>query len=282
MTMTPDIPALPGARQGVTSNGVPFVALPPEGAKEARGLVLMWHGADPPRTEEALAAAVPMRELPAWRVYLGMPGHGQRSPKGGLEESMRLGVQDAVTLLFYPRIEGAVAELPGAVGDLRARLGIDPALPLGVFGFSQGGATALLALSRHLLPFKAAATFGAVIDLPALVNTLASFFGTSYEWTDERRALAEHLSTVHRARALAGSGAAVLLCVGVEDPLPTREPAERLAAAIRAEGGRAEVRIVPNVAHAFVDEPGERAAPQGPQARAIDEFLSGWFSSHLT
>lgn len=53
----------------------------------------MWHGADPPRTEQALAAAVPMRKVPAWRVYLGMPGHGRRSPKGGVEEIMRLAAQ---------------------------------------------------------------------------------------------------------------------------------------------------------------------------------------------
>lgn len=109
--MTVDIPGLPGAEQGVTSNGVPYVALPPEGAKAGRGLVVMWHGADPPRTEEALATAIPMRLLPAWRVYLGMPGHGRRSPKGGFEEIMRLAAQDALTcsdlvsrgpLLSYP------------------------------------------------------------------------------------------------------------------------------------------------------------------------------------
>jgi hypothetical protein len=113
-----------------------------------------------------------------------------------------------------------------------------------------------------------------VLDLPALVDTLSSFFGTSYEWTDERRALAKELSSTQRARALAESGAAILLGGGAEDPLPTREPAERLAAAIRAEGGTAETRILPDVGHAFVEEPGVEAAPQGPPARAVDELAS--------
>lgn len=52
--MTPDIPGLADAKEGATSNGVPYVALPPEGEKEARGLVVMWawcrpatHGAGP-------------------------------------------------------------------------------------------------------------------------------------------------------------------------------------------------------------------------------------------
>ena len=250
--------------QGVTSNGVPYVALPPESEEEARGLVVMWHGADPPRTEEALAAAVPMRQLPAWRIYLGVPGHGRRSPKGGVEEIMRLASQDALTLLFRPRIEGAVAELPGAVNDVRTRLEIDPALPLGIFGFSQGGAAALLALTRNLLPFKAAVTFGAVIDLAALMDVMAKSFGVTYEWTGERRALAMQLSSTHRAPVLAQSGAAILLGVGAEDPYPTRDPAERLADAILGEGGTVEVRVVPNVAHAFVDEPGE-ALLRGPK-----------------
>jgi hypothetical protein len=87
--MTLDVSGQPGAKQDVTSNGVPYVALPPEGTKPVRGLVVLWHGADPPRTEEALTAAVPMRELPAWRIYLGMPGHGRRSPKGGFGVGVR-------------------------------------------------------------------------------------------------------------------------------------------------------------------------------------------------
>jgi hypothetical protein len=78
------------AQRGTTANDVPFLALPPEWAKEARGLVGLWHGADPPRTEEALAAAVPMRDALVWRVFLGMPGHGLRSPAGGVDEIMRL------------------------------------------------------------------------------------------------------------------------------------------------------------------------------------------------
>jgi len=86
---------------------------------------------------------------------------------------------------------------------------------------------------------------------------------------------------VHYARALAESGAAILLGVGAEDPDPTREPTERLAASIGSEGGSAEVRILPKLAHAFVDEPGETAAPQGEQARVVDDLASRWFTSHL-
>ena len=236
--MRTDFPGLARAIEGVTANGVPFVALPPEGTAAARALVLLWHRADPPRSDAALAAAVPLRALPAWRVYLGMPLYGRRLPAGGFDEIMRLAFQDAVTLLFQPSVGGAVAELLEALADVRARLGIDTALPVGLFGFSQGGAAALLTLSQATLPVRAAMTFGAAIDLPTVIDGVAAWHNVTYEWTAERRALAVGLSTSHRATALAASGAPILLAYGADDPLPVREPAEELAVAIRRPAAR--------------------------------------------
>jgi predicted esterase len=210
-----------------------------------------------------------------------MPLFGRRLPPGGYEEIMRLAFQDAVTLVFQPSIGGAVAEMPAALLDVRARLGIDPALPLGLFGFSQGGAAALLTLSRRELPVKAAVTIGAAIDLPTVVDAVGTMLGAPYDWTDERRALAEQLSASRQAPALAASGAAILLAAGADDPIPVREPAEQLATAIRSSGGTAEVRILPNIAHAFVDQPGDAPAPQTPQAAAIDALTTDWFTHHL-
>jgi dienelactone hydrolase len=279
--MNPDIPALAEAQRGTTANGVPFVALPPEGGRQATGVVILWHGADPPRTEEALAAAVPLRELPAWRIYLGLPLSGQRLPEGGVDEIMRRGREDAVSLLFQPMIEGAVAELPAALDEVRTQLGIDAALPLGIFGFSVGGAAALLAVSRRVLPLKAAVTFGAVPDVPALVDVAAAFFQSAYKWTGGRLALARGVSTVQRGAELAKSGAAILLGVGAADPYPARGPAEQLATAINSAGGKAELRTIPDLAHGFVDEPGSAAVPQGPQAKAVDELATEWFLRHL-
>jgi dienelactone hydrolase len=259
---------------------VPFVALPPD-SEPARAVVIAWHGGDPPRKEEALAAVVPMRSLPAWRIYLGMPLYGRRKPAGGFEEIMRLGMQDAVSLIFHPSIGGAVAELPEALADVRRQLGIDASLPLGIFGFSQGGAAALVQTTRGNLPIKTVATFGAVVDMASLVDGLAGFFGITYEWTDARRALAEELSTSSKAAQLAASGAPILLAVGDQDPYPVREPISQLAAAINQAGGTAEERIVPGVAHALANEPGEEPADQSPAARAVDEIVTDWFSRHL-
>ena len=217
-----DIPALAQAIRGTTSNGVPFIALPPEGGRTAKGLIILWHGGDPPRTEEALAGALPLRDVAAWRAYLGLPLSGQRLPEGGLDEIMRRGAEDAISLVFHPIITGTVDELPSAVDDLRFRLSIDPMLPLGLFGFSMGGAAALLAVARQVLPFKAVVTFGAPLDLRVLVDHLSSLYGLTYEWTDARRDLAETMSAVHQMRALAESGAYLLLGMGSDDPYPIR------------------------------------------------------------
>lgn len=53
---------------------MPYIALPPAGDRTKRApLVVAWHMMDPPRTEAALASALPLAEVPAWRVYLGLP-----------------------------------------------------------------------------------------------------------------------------------------------------------------------------------------------------------------
>src|SRR6266545_711581 len=83
--------------------GVPFVALPPaERSEDAASLVVVWHMTDAPRSERAMAAALPLNGLRAWRVYLGLPLCGSRLPVGGLDEFFRLGYEDAVLNLFEP------------------------------------------------------------------------------------------------------------------------------------------------------------------------------------
>lgn len=272
---------LAGAIRGTTANGVPFVALPPADGQAAKALVLLWHGADPPRAEEALAGAVPLADVPAWRVYLGLPLCGQRMPEGDPEEVMGRLAEDEITLFFHPVIAGGAAELPEAVADLRTQLGITPDLPLGLFGFSMGGSAALIAVARRALPIRAAVTFGAPLDMRALMDYLSVQFGVTYEWTPERAALAEEISAIHRGSEIAASGTAVLLGMGADDPYPVNGPVVQFAATVNAAGGTVATETLPGVAHGFVDEPGTEAAPQGAEAQAVDRMVSQWFARHL-
>src|SRR5919106_1108017 len=85
-----------------TAAGVPYVALPPPGGAEGAPLVVPWPLASPPRSETAMAAALPLRRLDAWRVYLGLPMLGSRLPAGGLEEFFRRFREDMVLNVFEP------------------------------------------------------------------------------------------------------------------------------------------------------------------------------------
>src|SRR5262245_3148723 len=58
--------------------GVPFVAIPPQSKRDQTPTVVIWHMHDPPRSETAMAAALPLQGLDAWRVYLGVPLSGTR------------------------------------------------------------------------------------------------------------------------------------------------------------------------------------------------------------
>jgi hypothetical protein len=131
--------------------GVPYVALPPETAPEGAPLVVAWHLHDPPRSETAMAAALPLDGLPAWRVYLGLPLSGSRLPEGGLEAFFQLGYQDAVLKVFDPTCRQAVEELPSALAALRQALPVADG-PLGLVGGSIGALVAQSVLAETDLP----------------------------------------------------------------------------------------------------------------------------------
>ena len=48
-----------------TAAGVPYVAQPPADGAETAPLVVVWHLASPPRSEAAMAAALPLRGIEA-------------------------------------------------------------------------------------------------------------------------------------------------------------------------------------------------------------------------
>ncbi|HKH50744.1 MAG TPA: alpha/beta hydrolase, partial [Mycobacterium sp.] len=64
---------------GTTSNGVPYLAVPPASDTATAPVIILWHLMDAPRSESAFAAALPLDGLDAWKVYLGLPTFGARS-----------------------------------------------------------------------------------------------------------------------------------------------------------------------------------------------------------
>jgi pimeloyl-ACP methyl ester carboxylesterase len=265
------------------AGGVPYVALPPESAPDGAPLVVAWHLHDPPRSETAMAAALPLRGLPAWRVYLGLPLSGSRLPEGGLEAFFQLGYEDAVLKVFDPSCRQAVEEFPSALAALRQALPVGDG-PLGLVGGSVGALVAQSVLAETDLPVGAVALVSPAIRLAGVVAANERRFGVTYQWTAQSRAVAERLDFVARAGELVKRDAAVLLVVGaLDDQEGIRAPAEQLWQVLSGHApDRTALVSIPGMAHALAEEPGLDSAPQTPHAARVDTAVTGWFHRHLT
>jgi pimeloyl-ACP methyl ester carboxylesterase len=254
--------------QGVAA-GVPYVVLPPETDRPDAPTVVAWHLNDPPRTERALAAALPLAGLDAWRVYLGLPLSGSREPAGGL---LALGYEDAVLKVYGPVVSGAAAEFPAALAELRARHGLG-AGRLGVLGGSIGALVAQQVAT--ILPVDAIALVSPVTRLRPLVVANSRRYGVEYGWSPASDEVADRLDFVARAAELR---APMLLVVGEKD---ARDGILEPAAALHAALPGSVLETIPGMEHALAEEPGTDPAPQTPPAAAVDRLVSEWFRRWL-
>jgi pimeloyl-ACP methyl ester carboxylesterase len=266
--------------EGVAA-GVPYVVLPPETDRPDAPTVVAWHLNDPPRTERAMAAALPLAGLDAWRVYLGLPLSGSRSPEGGLE---RLGYEDAVLKVYGPIVFGAAEEFPAALAALRAEHGLGTGR-LGVLGGSVGALVAQqVAATRPaakpaagpaMEPVDAIALVSPVTRLRPLVVANGRRYGFDYPWRPASEEVAARLDFVARADEIS---APTLLVVGEKDaPDGILEPAAALHAALPGS----VLETVPGLEHALADEPGTDPSPQTAAAAAVDRIVARWFRRWL-
>ncbi|MGI8693524.1 MAG: alpha/beta hydrolase family protein [Geodermatophilaceae bacterium] len=266
--------------------GVPFIAVPPPGGGgSAAPVVVAWHLLDPPRTEAAFAAALPLEGLDAWRIYLGLPLSGSRAPAGGDEELMRLGYEDAVMNLHGPIVEQAAEEFGPAFADLRDRLALGDG-PIGVLGGSNGAAVAQLVMAQGAVDVSTAVLVSPVVQLRPVVEATGRRYGVTYPWSDTSLQVARRLDFVARAADIAEPGQpAVLLVVGGKDDAQGyREPADLLRQALASLYGdptRAELVVIDGMGHELAAAPGDEPAPQTPHAAEVDRHAVQWFQRHL-
>ena len=110
--------------------------------------ILLWHGFGPPASEHALMEALPLDEVPAIKIYLGLPQFGAREAPGGRENRVRHQSEDLGRLVFEPVVVGAARELPSVIAALHELQCIRAQDKVGLFGFSAGGAAALITLAE--------------------------------------------------------------------------------------------------------------------------------------
>ncbi len=265
--------------------GVPFIAVPPSNGPRADApVVVAWHLLDPPRTEAAFAAALPLEGIDAWRIYLGLPMSGSRLPAGGFDELMRRAYEDAVLKLHGPIASQAAEEFEAAFASLRQRLGHGDG-PLAVLGGSAGAAVALIVLTEGTLRIRAAVLVSPLLQLHRAVEAVGQRYGVSYPWADASLEVARRLDFVARADEVAARGQpAILFIVGRDDDPGFREPAEQMRTALAsryADPRRAELVVIPGMGHALAEEPGMEPAPQTREAALVDREAVRWLERYL-
>lgn len=255
-----------------TAAGVPFTALPPADGGPAP-LIVTWHMLDAPRSDAAFAAALPMNDLPAWRVHLGMPMCGARMVDGNMDAGLELMRKDVLMSVLYPFVRQATEEFPAALESIRAQLPVEDG-PIGVLGGSLGGAVALRILADTETPVFA----GAVVNAAIRMRSAVELFPGDYPYDAESEKAVDSLDFLAKADAIAGR-APLLVVSGELDHPGLRADAIQLVDSL---GEWSELLSIPGLAHPLADEPGIEPAPQLPGAHEVDAGLTTWFRRHLT
>lgn len=266
-----------------TAAGVPFTILPPRDDPTHAPLVVIWHLMDPPCTDVAMAAALPMAALPAWRLYLGLPLTGRRLPPGGFDELMRLGYADAVLNLFGPILSQAADETPAVVAAVRAEFGIADG-SIGVAGGSAGAGVAQEVIARGDLSVAAAALVNPMVRVAGAVAVNERRYRIHYEWTDASQAVADRFDFLRRAGDIAAAAPALLVVSGEDDDPEFRADAQALESALASryrDVSRLRRHTVPGMPHHLAQPPGLKPAPQNAHATAVDAAFTSWFAEHL-
>lgn len=250
---------------------MPFTALPPADGRPAP-LLVTWHMLDAPRSDAAFAAALPMHDLPAWRVHLGMPMCGARMVDGTMDAGLALMRDDVLMSFLHPFVRQATEEFPDALAAIRQQLPVDDG-PIGVLGGSLGGAVALRVLADTEIPVSA----GAVVNAAIRMRSVVDLFSGDYPYDADSEKAVDSLDFLPRADAIAAR-APLLVVSGERDHPALRADALHLVDAL---GDRGELLSIPGLAHPLAEEPGIEPAPQLPPAREVDAGLTRWFRRHL-
>jgi predicted esterase len=258
-----------------TLAGVPAIVRVP--VSITKPPILLWHGFGPPASEQALMDALPLDEVPAVKVYLGLPLFGARAPTADADSLAKRQSEDYGLRVFEPVVLGAAKELRAVVDTLRQERCIGRNEPIGLFGFSAGGAAVLLALEEHDVPIGAAVTVNAPVGLTPSIEALERATRHPYSWTPASHQLAVRSDAIRRAKEIAHGTPppAILLFHGADDTVVTPRGAEALQHALEPlyvqTPERLKIVIAPHVSHDWT-------APQSLET--LQAAVADWFARY--
>jgi pimeloyl-ACP methyl ester carboxylesterase len=243
-----------------TLAGVPAILRVPR--QVTRSPIVLWHGFGAPASARALMEAMPLDDVAAVKVYLGLPLFGTRAPAGGNQELARRQTQDFAMLLFKPAVVGAADELPSVVAALEQHGCMTSGQRIDLFGFSAGGTAALVALMQGKVAVGAAVLLNASTGLNASVDAWQRALGKVYPWTPASRALAEETDAVGHAADVARGKTppAILILQGEGDTVLTTAPAMALHQALlpiyrrKHDEARLGMVVLPGMPHSWIDD----------------------------
>jgi len=245
-------------------------------AKVTKPPILLWHGFGPPASERALMEALPLDEVPAVKVYLGLPLFGPRQPAGGRDEMVRRQNEDLGRLVFEPAVVGAAQELQDVVAALQNFGCLRAGQKIGLFGFSAGGAAVLLALAEDKARVESAVVINASTGLTASVQAYERATKQQYQWSDYTRALARRTDAVQRAVDIAHNRPALLILQGSDDAMLGARNATALRDALAPfyksayDEPRLRLTLVDGLAHGWADS---------PRAAEVRSSIAAWFNA---
>jgi len=246
----------------------PHVSMPP---------IVLWHGFGPPASESELMSRFPLDEVPAIKVYLGLPLFGKRAPAGGTDDLVRRQKKDVALLVFEPVVWGAVDELPSVVLALERHGCMKAGEKIGLFGFSAGGTAALISLAEHKVKVSAAVVLNPSTGLSASVHAFERATGLAYVWTDASRKLAKRSDIADRAADIATSlqPPALLTITGDEDKTITAEDLSRFKDSMTSRyatigaADRFQYVVIEGLSHSFGGS---------PAGQELQQRIAAWFN----
>lgn len=237
--------------------------------------ILLWHGFGPPASERALMDALPLDDVPALKVYLGLPQFGARESSGGREDMVRRQREDLGRLVFEPVVVGAAQELPSVITALKQLSCLRAREKVGLFGFSAGGASVLFTLAEGKVPIEAAVVINASTGLTASVEAYERATKQQYTWSDYTRDLARRTDAVQRSADIARDHPALLIVQGSDDAMLASKNAVALRDALAPyynsprDAQRLRLALVDGLSHGWVDS---------PHTEEVRRSIADWFN----
>lgn len=224
------------------------------------------------------------------KLNLGLPFFGERLPPGGIDEIARRQSEDYVLQLLLPTIEQAVSELPDVIEALRSQFNMQTEQGIGLFGFSAGGAAALLALTESKVTIAAAVLAGVAKNLLVAVDTVERFVNVQYRWTEADLAVSERLDFEARAGEIATGTPppAILFLHGGYDTVYSPEQVQDLYTALlkhyepTGNLDRLAMQLFPHLGHQIEPPSDPTNSVLSAEYVAFQKAASDWFQVHLT